>query len=79
MKIPAVKKLVEHYSLDELNQAEESILNEESPKIEIGGDDEGEMLTHVSAAQWILKEMAKGEDFKSSLRNYTHKVRNSIS
>lgn len=79
MKLPAVKKLVESFSLEELNMAEEAIINEEVPVIDIMGEDEGEMLTHVIAAQWILKEMKKGVDFKTSLRNYTQKVRNSIS
>lgn len=80
MKIPEIKKLVESNSIEDLVKAEEAILEEQPLAIEVGGADEGEQLTHVMAAIWILKDMAStGNDFKSSLRTYTQKVRNSIS
>lgn len=80
MKIPAIKQLVETYSADELVKAEEALLEEHPIQIEVGGDDEGEQLTHIMAAIWILNDMEKtGQDFKTSLRSYTQKVRNSIS
>lgn len=80
MKIPEIKKLVETYSIEDLTKAEESILEELPVAIEVGGADEGEQLTHIMAAIWILKDMdSAGNDFKTSLRTYTQKVRNSIS
>ncbi|MCC9135728.1 DUF6952 family protein [Pontibacter silvestris] len=80
MKIPAIKKLVETYTLDELMAAEAAIVDEEPISIEVGGDDEGEQLTHVLAAVWILNDMEdNGTDFKTALREYTKKVRVSIS
>ncbi|AHM58839.1 hypothetical protein D770_02860 [Flammeovirgaceae bacterium 311] len=79
MKIPAIRKLVENNSLEELMAAEEAIVNEESPAIEVEGEDEGEKLTHVLAAVFILNEMEKEVDFKSALREYTRMVRESIS
>ena len=80
MKIPAIKKLVEQFSMDELKAAEEALYNEESPAIEVGGEDEGEQLTHVLAAQFIQEHMKEeGSDLKTALRAYTVKVRNSIS
>lgn len=81
MKIPAIKKLVEAgYTLEMLDEAEEALINEQKPEIDIEGDDDGEQLTHLFAAKWILEDMqASGLDFKTSLRNYTQKVRNSIS
>lgn len=80
MKIPAIKKAVETYSIEELKLAEEALYNEEKLAIEIGGEDEGEQLTHVLAAIWILQEMAKTQcDFKDALRLYTQRVRKSIS
>lgn len=79
MKIPAIKKSVENYSLAQLKQAEEDILNEIEPKIDLGGSDEGENLTHALASIWIIHEMQKQNiDFNSALRLYTSKVRNSI-
>ncbi|MBX7180866.1 MAG: hypothetical protein K1X82_02045 [Bacteroidia bacterium] len=80
MQIAEIKRLVEVYSLAELALAEEAILEERKPEIEINGDDEGEMLTHVMAASWIKADMEKnGSDIRTSLRNYTQKVRKSIS
>ncbi|MCJ8163838.1 hypothetical protein MKJ04_03225 [Pontibacter sp. E15-1] len=80
MKIPAIKKLVEEYSLKELMAAEEAIVEEQQPAIEVAGEDEGEQLTHVLAAVWILNDMQdNGTDFKTALREYTKKVRVSIS
>lgn len=80
MKIPAIKKLVEEVSLIDLRAAEEALLEELQPKIEVQGEDEGEQLTHVFAAIFILEKMeSSGVDFKTALREYTQKVRTSIS
>jgi hypothetical protein len=80
MKIPVIKKLVEEQSLESLMKAEEAMLEEQTPEIEVEGDDEGEKLTHVLAAVWIISDMQKtGSDFRTSLRNYSQKVRKSIS
>lgn len=80
MQIPVIKKLSETYSLAQLKEAEEAILNESTPTIEIEGKDEGEQLTHVLASIDILTDMEKnGVDARTALRNYTQRVRNSIS
>lgn len=80
MKIPAIKKLVENYSFAELQKAENDLIEGDMVQIEVEGNDEGEQLTHIIAAIWILEEMkAKGADFKDALREYTKKVRESIS
>lgn len=80
MKIPAIKKLVESYSTEHLDAAEEAITEEQQPDIDIPGDDEGEQLTHVIAAKWVINEMEEnGTDFKKAVRAYTQKVRESIS
>ncbi|MBP7389509.1 MAG: hypothetical protein KA841_03840 [Chitinophagales bacterium] len=80
MQIPVIKKLSETYSLAQLKEAEEAILNESIPTIEIEGKDEGEQLTHVLASIDILTDMEKnGVDARTALRNYTQRVRNSIS
>jgi hypothetical protein len=79
MKIPAIKKLVESYSEEELLKAENDIMEGLSISIDVEGEDEGEQLTHVIAAAFILKEMeGKKIDFKEALREYTKKVRESI-
>lgn len=80
MKLPVIKHLAETYSLEQLKAAEEALLNEQKPSIEIEGTDEGEQLTHAIAAIAILEDMAKNNlDVRTALRNYTQRVRNSIS
>ena len=80
MKIPVIKHLVESYSLEDLRAAEEALAEEQTPAITIEGADEGEQLTHAFAAIYILEKMAEAEvDFKTALRDYTSKVRTSIS
>ena len=80
MKVGAIKKLVETYQLPELQKAEEDILEEKTPEISIEGEDDGEQLTHVSAAVCIIKDMQEnGVDDRTALRNYMQRVRNSIS
>jgi len=80
MKIPVIKLIASQYSIKELDAAEEAILNEENPAIQIEGEDEGEQLTHIMAAREIRTQMEKdGIDLNRALRNYTLRVRNSIS
>ncbi|GAB3826440.1 DUF6952 family protein [Hymenobacter jeollabukensis] len=80
MKIPAIKRLVENQTLQDLLEAEEALLDERKPSFEVEGADDGEQLTHVFAAIWILNHMKDhGADFTSALREYTKKVRVSIS
>jgi hypothetical protein len=79
MKIPVIKKLVETHTIQELQAAEHAIIQEQPLPIEIEGSDEGEQLTHAIAAIWILERMQEANvDFKTALREYTHKVRESI-
>ena len=79
MQIAVIKQLAETHVTAELLAAEEAILNEQKPAIPIEGKDEGEQLTHVLAAIEIHNDMLKnGIDFRTALRNYTQRVRNSI-
>jgi hypothetical protein len=80
MKIPAIKRLVETQTLARLVEAEEALLDERQPAFEVEGEDEGEQLTHVFAAIFILNQIEHhGAGFKDALREYTKKVRVSIS
>ena len=80
MKIAAIKKAVESYSIEQLKKAEDEIMNELEPSIALDGADEGENLTHALAAIWIITKMKSQQiDFNTALRLYTQKVRVSIS
>ncbi|HCE85817.1 MAG TPA: hypothetical protein DEO99_06650 [Bacteroidetes bacterium] len=80
MKIPEIKRLVTTYTLDALEKAELALIQEEAMPFEVHGEDDGEVLTHILAAKWILEDMeSNGRELKESLRAYSQKVRNSIS
>lgn len=79
MKITAIKKLVETHTLEELVEAEEALLDERETAMPVEGEDEGEKLTHIFAAIWVLNKMKdENLEFKVALREYTKKVRESI-
>ncbi|AFM03475.1 hypothetical protein Fleli_1030 [Bernardetia litoralis DSM 6794] len=80
MKLSVIKELVENYSLEQLKKSEAAMEEGETPTFEIKGEDEGEQFTHIIAAVWIKEKMATdGIDARSAMREYTQKVRNSIS
>lgn len=80
MKIPAIKKLVETYSIAQLQSAENALCEEATPEITIEGDDEGEKLTHVLASIFIKDKIEKESySFNQALREFSQRVRNSIS
>lgn len=79
MKIPAIKKLVETCSIDQLKDAESALCDEQKPAIDIEGDDEGEQLTHVLASIYIKEKMDEGTPFNQALRDFSQRVRKSIS
>jgi hypothetical protein len=80
MQVPVIKKIVADYELEQLQAAEDALLEEQAPSIEIEGEDEGEQLTHVIAAIWVKKYMEKeGVPLGKAVREYTVRVRNSIS
>jgi len=80
MQIAIIKHLHENHSIEELKLAEEAMYEEQTPAILVEGKDEGEKLTHILAAIHILEDMQKNNlDARTALRNYTQRVRNSIS
>ena len=80
MKVPSIKKIVESYTVAEMQSAEEMLLEEQIPTIEVEGDDEGEKLTHIMASIFIKTKMEEeGMPFTQALRAFTQRVRNSIS
>lgn len=79
MQIPIIKKLVEQYSLAQLQSAEEAMIEEQKPVIEVEGKDEGECLTHVLAAIYIKEKVDQGVAFNQALRDFSQRVRKSIS
>ena len=68
------------HSIEDLRQAEKHLLEGRPAKMEIKGEDEGEQLTHVLAAIYILEQMEQNEyTFPEALRLYSQKVRATFS
>jgi hypothetical protein len=79
MNVADIKQLVDAFTMEQLLKAEEDILNELQPQIEIGGADEGEKLTHVLAAIFCKHEMEREQiNINQAIRMYSQRVRGSI-
>lgn len=80
MKIPAIKHLVQNYTLEQLQQAEQDLLEGNPLSIEVQGEDEGEQLTHILAGIWIHEQQKQdpNANLNTLLRLYAEKVRKSI-
>jgi len=65
--------------MDRLIEAEKALINEIPLPIKVEGEDEGEQLTHILAAIWIMGKMDDANmDFHGALREYTKMVRESL-
>lgn len=79
MKLPVIKQLSEAFSIDVLRKAEEDLLETGNAGIEVAGDDEGEQLTHILGAIWVLEQIEQGVPARDALRAFAQKVRTSVS
>lgn len=80
MNLSEVKKLVDNLSMEELISAEKALIAGQKLSIIVEGNDEGEQLSLILAAIFILERMQKeGIDFNIALRDYIRRVRESIS
>ncbi len=79
MNVQVIKQIIESYSVEQLKQAEEELLNEQPLSIEIEGKDEGEQLTHILAAIFCKEVMASENlNINQAVRAYSQRVRGSI-
>jgi len=75
MKAGAVRTLAKERDIAALEAAAQSLLAGDGAPFEIGGDDDGERLTHVMLAQRIRKRVDAGEDLKAVFREVMGSVR----
>ncbi len=74
-----VKKLVENYTIDQLVEAEQALVEGEELALEVEGQDASEKLTYLLAAVYILEQVKlEGAEFYDAFRQYTLQVRESI-
>ena len=78
MQIPVVRSLCQNRALQDLRAAESLLMEGEPLPFEVGGEDEGEQLSHILGAIWILEQVEQGTAFNDALRAFTQRVRNSI-
>jgi len=79
MKIAAIKKLVDNYTLAQLKEEENHLENGEPLIIEVEGVDEGEQFTHILGAIDILERVKNEQkEISVALREFIQRVRNSI-
>jgi len=81
LKVAVLRSLIDEFSIEQLRTFEEQLLEGEEVSFEkVGGEDEGEQLTHLSGAIWCLEQAeANGTDPKKEVKNFISRVRNSIS
>ena len=79
MKAGAVRKLAAERTLQELEDAANSIIENETDLIEVEGDDMGERLTHIMLAARVRARTDLGEDLKEAFRAEMAAVRDVLS
>jgi hypothetical protein len=79
MKIDEVKRLVTLADLELLKKAEVELTEGNPLPLEVHGEDEGEQLTHILSAIWVLEYMQSTAcNLPTAMRALTQKVRTSI-
>lgn len=79
MNVASIKLLVENYSVEDLQKAENDLLEEQPLAITVEGKDEGEQLTHILAAIFCKQTMDEESiPLNQALRLYSQRVRGSI-
>lgn len=80
MNTPEVKRLATESNLETLRAAEQALLDGQPLPLEVHGADDGEQLTHILSAIWVLEQMEEQKlELPQAMRELTRKVRNSIS
>jgi hypothetical protein len=78
VKPAVVRALVESHDLPALEAAAEAFEASLANPLNVPGDDDGEVLSHLLVAIFVKKKMAKGLPLNEALREYSQKVRKII-
>lgn len=78
MKPAVVRALVEAHDLPALESAAQIFEDSQINTLNVAGDDEGEILSHLLVSIFVKKKMAKGLALNEALREYSQKVRKMI-
>ena len=76
MDFDTVKFLVETYPLIELEEAQEAIVSGKDPEIEVSGRSDGQKLSQLIAAVWVLNKMNEEQvDIVTAFNLYQESLR----
>ncbi|MGI9545169.1 MAG: DUF6952 family protein [Cyclobacteriaceae bacterium] len=76
MEFDSIKFLVETFPRIELEEAQEAIVNGHDPEIKLSGRSDGERLSEVIAALWVLEKMNQEQvDIVTAFSAYQESLR----
>ncbi len=75
MKIAEVKRLATSFSHEQIEQAVSAFEVERQNILEVSGENDGEKMSHLLAASFVRKQIDKGLDINSAVREYSKRVR----
>ena len=75
MKIAEVKRLATSFAYEQIEEAVSAFEVERKNTLEVAGENDGEKMSHLLAASFVRKQMDKGLDLNSAVREYSKRVR----
>ncbi|MCA0426205.1 MAG: hypothetical protein LCH37_02105 [Bacteroidetes bacterium] len=80
MQISCIKQLAENYTIEQLREAEECLMEEKTLPFPVSGESDCEQMTHILAAIEILElKASSGQELRMCIREFSQRVRTSIS
>ena len=79
MKIAEVKRLVTSYTVEQIEDAVTAFETDRKNVLEVSGENDGEKMSHLLAASFVRRQMDKGLDLNSAVREYSKRVRSILS
>jgi hypothetical protein len=75
VNLPVVRALVEKQSLEKIQEAIGAFEIDRSNLLNVEGHDDGEKLSNLLVAEFVLKRLKKGITFPEAIREYSQRVR----
>ncbi len=79
MKLAEVKRLVNQAEIESIQQAIVSFEHNRTNLLNVSGESEGEILSHLLAAEFVMGRMKNGESLNEAVREYSKRIRSIIS
>lgn len=79
MKIAEVKRLATSYTVEQIEAAVTAFETERKNDLQVDGENDGEKMSHLLAASFVRRQIDKGLDLNSAVREYSKRVRSILS